>query len=450
MQSINSRLLFIATSVLICFFGLTGFTLDRAFQQSIIAATKERLQVHIYSLIAATDLNEKGVLHIPDALPHNRFSNPSSGLYAQITRNLHQFVWRSPSSLGLNIPYSVNLKPAQNDFHKLSIGEKTEVYAMSFGISWIEKNNKEYQFTFSVAESLVGFYAQLNSFRRDLWGWLIAIAVILLAVQAIILRWGLSPLRRAAQDLEAIEGGTKNNLDGTYPKELQRLTQNINRLISNERANLKRYRNTLDDLAHSLKTPLAVMQSSVDNQKDLKTLSHAVQEQTERMSNIINYQLQRAGASGHMTYATPVAVEEVVHRIVATMNKVFGEKRLDFTIQISKNLRFQGAEGDFMELLGNLIENACKWGKHRINIDISPIFDPKSGISLSVEDDGPGIPTEKISVVLERGVRADTRVQGHGIGLAIVKDIVATYDGQITIATSQWGGAQVKILIFNK
>ncbi len=446
MLSLNTRLLLAGSLVLASFFGLTGFTLDKAFRDSAEAAMRDRLQGHIYALLAASELSKDGVMVVSSEIPETGFSTPGSGIYGQISSHDGKQTLRSPSMADITIPFSTGLRMGTTHFEHLMASNGTPLYALNLGLSWKVKG-KPRDFTFSVARNLSSLDVQVNSFRRSLWGWLGGVAFLLLAVQGSILRWSLEPLRRAAIDLAAIEAGRATQLKGHYPEELSGLTDNLNILIRGGQAQLERYRHTLGDLAHSLKTPLAVMRNAVEKEGSVEELRRTVQEQVDRMNQIVEYQLQRAAASGRTALSAPVSVAEVAQRIVASLNKVYADKGVDCRIEIENDAVFYGDESDLMEFLGNLTDNAYKWCKHDIIISARPVADilhRRAGLLLSVEDDGPGIPIENVDRVLQRCVRADESISGHGIGMAVVQDILRVYDGALEIGASEaLGGARL-------
>jgi two-component system sensor histidine kinase PhoQ len=269
-------------------------------------------------------------------------------------------------------------------------------------------------------------------------------ALLLLATQWAILRWGLSPLRRMADELTRLERGEQQEIAGRYPSEVQRLTDNLNTLLTHERAQQKRYRDAAADLAHSLKTPLALLRAALADAKQHGELSGSVDEQVAHMDRIVAYQLQRAATSGRTGLATPQPVRPAVDRLLAALVKVYGQKTVEADVAIGVNLRFRGDEGDLTELLGNVLDNAFKWAKSRVRV--SATFGGGS-LSLLVEDDGPGIAAEELERVLQRGARADQSVPGQGIGLAVVRDIADAYGGHVKIARSQLGGAAITLVL---
>lgn len=434
-----------ASLVLAAFVSATGFSLDRAFRESAETALRDRLQGHIYALLAASDLSETGEFTLARPLADPRFSTPGSGLYARVDEAGADVPrWQSPSMLGREIPVALRLSPGERRYHTLYSDPDSRLLALSFAISWEDARNRVHQFTYHVAEHLAPLEAQIGSFRQTLWGWLVALALLLLAAQGAVLRWGLRPLRRAADDIAAIEAGRQKSLEGDYPDELAPLTGNINALLRHERGQLERYRNTLGDLAHSLKTPLAVLSGLAQSGEDPARQRETLEEQVARMREIVDYQLQKAAMSGRSPLSTPLSLTAVVEKIVASLKKVYADKSIDIRSHLESELLFRGEEGDLMELVGNLLDNACKWCRSIVKITALTVQtgNPQQrALRLRVEDDGPGIDPEQASQILERGVRADTQTPGHGIGLAMVRDIVEVYGGRLSLERSELGGA---------
>jgi two-component system sensor histidine kinase PhoQ len=234
-----------------------------------------------------------------------------------------------------------------------------------------------------------------------------------------------------------------------HPRELEPLTDSINAFIHSERENLERQRNTLADLAHSLKTPLAVLRSRLDSDTGEAELRSEVDTQLRRMNDLVSYQLARAARSGHQLFAAPIAIEPQAEQIVLGLEKVYANKGVLCEFEIAAEARFHGETGDLQELLGNLLENAFKWAKSRVLLTVAEgqkLTDRRPGLLITVEDDGPGIAEDRIAYVLQRGMRGDERVQGHGIGMSIVQDIIKSYRGQLHVTRShELGGAKFEV-----
>ena len=446
--SLHARLLLASSVVLAAFLGVTGLVLDNAFHDSAEAALRDRLQGHVYALLAASDSDRNGVLHLPAALPDPRFSLIDSGLYAEVTGTDGMPVWRSTSMLGLSIPFGPAPALGQREFAPVTTDSGVPVYGLAFTVSWETGDGREQRYTYRVAESLKSFNEQIARFRHSLWGWLGAAAFLLLGVQGSILRWGLAPLRRVADDVRAIEAGLALRLSGDYPRELRHLTDNLNGLLESAQSHLKRYRDSLGNLAHSLKTPLAVLRGALDGEADDKTLRAIAREQLEIVTRIIEYQLQRAAASGSAPLAAPVAVKPVVEKILSALAKVYADKNVQVVLALDATATFYGDAGDLTEMLGNLLDNAFKWC--RAQVRVSARATPASAgarpsLEILVEDDGPGIPAEMKSRVLQRGARADETTPGHGLGLAMVQDTVALYHGTLSLEISSLGGLAIVV-----
>lgn len=436
MRSLNTRITVSAGLVLAVFIALSAFALERAFRDSARSAREDRLLAQVYLLMAAAEVDAKGNMTVSNGATEPRFELPGSGLYAAVFDGAGNPVWRSQSALAVTAPFATVLAAGVQQF-----GERGGFFVQGYGINWNSAGNN-YPFTFSVVEDMRAFRDQLNVYRRSLWSWLGAMALLLLAAQWLVLRWGLTPLRRVADELTRLEQGEQQKIAGDYPDELQRLTDNLNTLLTHERAQQKRYRDALADLAHSLKTPLALMRGALRESAGDAALDRALDEQVGRMDAIVGYHLQRAAASGRSGLATPQPLKPAVERIVAALAKVHADKKVVAHIEIDQALRFRGDEGDLTELLGNLLDNAFKWSRQSLRV-VAELRARE--LTLTVEDDGPGIDPADAERVLQRGARADQSVPGHGIGLAVVRDIVAAYDGSIRIARSALGGTAISL-----
>ncbi len=443
MLSLHARILLAATLVLVAFFGVTGLVLDGAYRHSAWSALQERLQGYAYALVAVMEPDAEGRVHITNALPIPRLFTPGSGLYGRVSRNDGRYAWVSPSAAELDIPFPHNLRRGERRFQALEVNG-VRLYSFNIGVSWQEDAGPARSYTFSVAEVLDALEADIRGFRRTLWGALGMVAAVLLAVQGLILRWGLRPLRQVAAELRDIEAGVKTRLEGRYPRELQALTDNLNTLVRSEREHLRRFRNALDDLAHSLKTPLALLRSTVESEASAETLRRVVEEQVARMSRIIEYQLQRGATSGPSAMTAPVAVRPLVEKVVQALDKVYADKAIHWRVQVPEALGFVGDESDLMEILGNLMDNAAKWCRSRVTVTARRT---EQGMEIEVIDDGPGMDPAQAQALLERGARGDESVPGHGIGLAMVQDIAAAYGGRCRIDRSEDGGASMTVAL---
>ncbi|MBX3697283.1 MAG: ATP-binding protein [Dokdonella sp.] len=448
--SLQARSLAAAGFALAAFLGLAFFALDQAFFDAALSSQRDRLQGYMHAYLAGADTNRAGNLIPPEVGPDPRFDRPGSGLYASIVgdhvRNAKDRQWRSPSALGLELPFDTELAQGATVFSGPVQTAQGDLFILSQGITWSVPNRPELKLTLHIAEDSAALQNQVQVFRRTLLAWLGGLGVLLLLLLLGVLRWSMAPLRRVAADLARVERGAEEHLAGRYPTELSGLATNLNNFIDSERERLERYRNTLADLAHSLKTPLAVVRTQLESETDGKELRWTVLEQVGRMDEIVAYQLSRAATSGRQTFAAPLPLEPYAEEIVRSLEKVYADKQVLCEFEIDPESRFRGDQGDLMELLGNVLENAFKWARHSVLLTARPgrSADARGGgLDLCIEDDGPGIPQDRVEHLLQRGVRGDERVQGHGIGLSIVQNIVKAYGGSLKVSRSEaLGGAR--------
>lgn len=447
--SLTTRLLLAASLVLAAFLGLTGAALDEAFRDSTREAFRERLEARVYMLLGATDVGADGTLSMPEVLPEPRLSNPGSGAYAAIGAADSRSLWSSPSSVGLQVAYPAAGAPGDAAFAELPLAGERTLLALSYPVVWELDDGSELHLIFHAAESKAAMDAQIGAFRRTLWLSLGGAAILLLLAQVLVLMWSLAPLRRVAREVREIEAGRRDVLAGNYPKELRLLTENLNALIQNNRVRLRRYRDALADLAHSLKTPLAVLRTTTEETPLPKSTAEALGQQVQRMDQTIEYQLQRAAASGRSALASPVRVETVARRTADSLRKVYRDKAPQIDLDIASEAVFMGDPGDLTEIVGNLLDNACKWARKQVRLVARNVVAGRAHrprLLLEFEDDGPGISPAQRRSVLERGVRADTLAPGQGIGLAVVREMVEdVYQGTLAIDRGPLGGARLRI-----
>jgi two-component system sensor histidine kinase PhoQ len=456
-RSLQTRQLLAASLGLIAFLALAGYALDRAFLSTAENVLSDRLRDYALDFARETEFSRGGDLVPPfdDKLPDPRLKRPGSGLYAQIV--LPFVLWESDSAQGPELPEVRMLGAGEQTFEGpltlvRSNGEVSQAYRYGYGMVWPgDDMSDEVPYTIYVLEDTARLQNQLTVFRRALWGYLGGAASILLLLQMVILRWSLHPLRRVIEELKRVQRGIATRMSERHPRELEPLTESINAFIESERENLERQRNILADLAHSLKTPLAVLRTRLDSGTDGPELRAELGEQLKRMNDLVGYQLSRAASGGHKLFAAPLPVEENAEEIVRGLEKVYASKGVLCEFEIDPEARFYGEKGDLQELLGNLLENAFKWARSRVLLTAragAPAPNRRPGLVLVVEDDGPGIPVDRIALVLQRGVRGDERVQGHGIGLAIVQDIVRSYRGELNVGESdELGGASFEVVL---
>jgi two-component system, OmpR family, sensor histidine kinase PhoQ len=448
-RSLSTRLLASVSILLIVFFGITIAALDFAFRRVTEQAMHDRLEAQMLALISASEEDSSGGLQPAPEKTEERLKNPGSGLYGEILRSDGYPSWRSNSLTGTGLDFAVQLPSGQRQYRQLHRGDGSPVRALSRSIAWEFANGVTRTFVYSVAEDLEPYYAQLNRFRGQLFGWFGLLMLLLLGALAFLLRRLLTPLRRIEHEIEEIEAGRMTELGTEYPRELLGVTTNLNTLLRSERERLARYRNTLGNLAHSFKTPLAVMRNLLNGAGRELLLSKQLDEQVGRMDDIVKYQLKRAAASGGTGLGTaPIDVRSALEALRAALLKVYVDRNIDCELLVAPLCLFTGDREDLTEVAGNLLDNAFKWSRGKVRLTADRITDPtarRDGLRLVVEDDGPGIPVDERTRVLDRGARLDERVSGQGIGLSVVRELAQLNGGTIHIDESPLGGALIEV-----
>ncbi|BDY05644.1 ATP-binding protein [Ferrimonas sp. YFM] len=300
-------------------------------------------------------------------------------------------------------------------------------------------NNKEYDLL--VLRNAEQVQKRLDRARRATYfrvGLFIPLSGLLLVSAGY---WGLRPLRRLSDEVKGILSGEREQLSQGYPTELEEVTKALNELISQEKHQRQTYQHAMKDLAHSLKTRLAATNAIMEDanlnesQRQQEMLS-----QLGQMDQIIQYQLRRAVSGRQGLTREQVSIAPTLEQLTAMLDKVYREKQVQVVLQLQEEARFPGNQDDLMEMMGNLLENAYRFAISQVRVRASV---EEGTLTIAVEDDGPGIEPKMREAVLERGVRADRRNPGQGIGLAVVHDIVLGYGGTMTIEESPLQGAAI-------
>lgn len=447
MSSLSARLLISVSVLMLFFFGATIVVLDTAFVSAGEQSREDILDGYLMQLLAAAEPNDSGELGLPIDLFEAGFNNISSGLYAELRGDADVVVWKSRSALGLQLPFGDDGDMGVRMFARDQLLDGTPLLTLSLAVQWEFQDGALRPYVFQVSESLDSFNSQIAKFRRQLFGWFAAVALIMLLAISVLMRSLLRPLRQVETEIGEVEGGDRAALSEDFPTELAGVARNMNMLIGSERARSDRYRKTLDNLAHSLKTPLAAVRALLAESSSQASFGDKVNEQIDRMDEIVRYQLRKPASSAGKLVLALVPVEEEVSRLVDGLRKVYRDKQPDISTGINPGMQFRGDAGDFLELAGNLLDNACKWCEKRVSIEVKPADVKLGGMLMTVEDDGTGIPQDSVEALLNRGTRLDESTPGHGIGLAIVKDIARSYGGSVTISRSELGGAKIVISI---
>ncbi len=465
-SGLQARLLVTTALVLSACLGSVAWILDRAFNATVLAGAEDELRAVAHGLQGTADERD-GRLAFAAELSEPRLGKPDSGWYAYVDAG-GEAIWRSPSiiasgsRLAEQPPIRRRPAPGESYFGVADAPTNGEPprFVLAYTVVWEALGNTE--LTFWVLTDQLRYRRQISDFRRRVGIGLAVAATVFILIQLAALRWGLRPVRRMAERVRGLQAGANADIGDDYPHELSGLAYNLNRFIATEKANRDRYRRAMDDLAHSLKTPLAVLTNATSEldapRRDL------FREQLEHMKSTVTHQLSRTAAAQAVIATDSTLVSPVAKRIVRALQRAYAEKEVTVETKEIANAepatkrtasRERGGSGDgaprlaarvderdLMEMLGNLIENAFKYTRTRVRIVVRATA---HAVAIDIDDDGDGIAPDKRQLVLKRGARVDTATTGQGIGLAVVVELAAVYGGRLTINDSDLGGAALRL-----
>ena len=410
------------------------FSVGRAYYTTLVETTEKTLEAHLYSLISEVEFVGSGI-EMPRSILAPELNRLNSDTYALVYQG-QTLVWYSESAVNLSItPQFSQSQAGASEFTKVEYnGELYWQLSLTVILGNAEQSQ---QARFVLLKKNDALMALMSGFRNTLVNWMLVMGVVIAGLMAFGFVWNARPLQRLDKEIKEIEAGERNQITGLYPVELLTIKSDLNLLLESQKRQKERYRSSLSDLAHALKTPLAVIKSS-----PLATDADA-QEQLDRINVMIEHQLKRAATGASDTWKKQTMVAPVLNSILNAMGKVYHDKHIQFSSDCSEKVAFLGDKTDLMEILGNIIDNACKACRNQVDIKVSA---PKKRVLLiTISDDGPGIPEHRRSDLLTRGTRLDTYEAGHGVGMAIVSDLVESYHGKMTIDSAELGGAKFTI-----
>ncbi|EXF42833.1 two-component sensor PhoQ [Pseudomonas sp. BAY1663] len=445
-MSLRLRLMLGAASLAALFMLALLPLLQGAFSLTFEKVIEQRLAADASTLISAAQL-ESGRLEMPERLPDEEFDLPDAQLLGFIFDQRGELLWRSRSAADERIDYRPRYQGGVTEFLRVRDAEGLEYFV--YDVELYLPGNQDTAFSFVTMQPTSEYRSLYEEFRRQLYLWLGGGLLVLLALLWLGLTWGFRTLRRVSAELDEVEAGRREHLSDRHPRELLRLTRSLNRLLDGERHQREQYRNSLGDLAHSLKTPLSVLQGvgeSLCGQPQSREQAQVMHAQIERMSQQIGYQLQRAslGKSGLVRHR--VELQPLLHSLCSTLDKVYRDKQVQVELRLADDCLVSMEQGALMELLGNLLENAYRLCLRQVRVSATS---SAGELLLDVEDDGPGVPPDQRARIIRRGERLDARHPGQGIGLAVVKDILDSYGGELSLDESPLGGAAFRIRLDN-
>jgi signal transduction histidine kinase len=405
------------------------------------------LSAHLFNLIGSVGVSDTGELTGSPDLGDLRFSEPNSGWYwsvepvsGGVTGNLQSVSMTEPipSPSPAQVPF--NLSYQRNYMTPGIKGEELEVFESEF-----ELDDKGRVARFRVMGNRTELENDIGSFERRLATYLLIFGVGMIAINAVAILIGLQPLVRVRRALALVREGTARRLDGRFPTEIEPLANETNALIENNKRIVERSRTQVGNLAHSLKTPLAVMLNEGRALGGDK--GRLIVDQASAMQTQVEHYLQRARVAAQrdsVVYRTPVS--PTLQRVVRVVEKLNPAMAISLSLPTAEVL-FAGEREDLEEIAGNLLDNAMKWGRSKVAVSVATAqAGPDSHwFRLAIEDDGPGIPEDKAREALKRGARLDETKPGSGLGLAIVSDLVREYQGSLALERSALGGLAVVV-----
>lgn len=441
-RSLRVRLLLGAAALSVLFMIALLPALQRAFTIALENAIRQRLAADVATLVSAARIDGER-LNMPAHLPVEDFNLPESKLLGYIYDRNGTLLWQSPSTLDEQVDYHPRYDGQVDEFERIRDRSGHAFYVYDVEVSRL--GDAPAAFSFVTLQPVGDYHELVQGFREQLYLWLGGALLVLLVMLWLGLGWGLRSLRGLRHELDQIESGERERLSTEHPSEMLRLTASLNHLLDSERAQRERYRHSLGDLAHSLKTPLAVLQGvgeTLAGQPQNREQVRVLQEQIERMSQQIGYQLQRASLRKSGLVRHRVALAPALDGLVGALDKVYRDKHVQLQRDIPAGFTVPLEQGALMEVLGNLLENAFRLCLTQVRVSAAR---DGSGLELRVEDDGPGVPADQRERILRRGERADAQHPGQGIGTAVVMDILDSYGGSLELGDSPLGGACFRI-----
>ncbi|MEN3599260.1 ATP-binding protein [Brucella melitensis] len=406
------------------------------------------LTAHLFSLVGAVSVSGEGTLQGRPELGDLRYSSPLSGWYWSVdpvTPNLTGKL-ESPSLVGRIVPeMPVSQAPFDSSFMRSYTLPGLDNEELSIVETEVVLDNSNRVARFRVMGNLSEVLNEIANFRARLLVYLGVFGIGSILINAAVILFGLRPLDKVRQALADIREGRSSRLDATLPLEIAPLAREMNALIENNRRIMERSRTQVDNLAHSLKTPLSVLVNEARAMGGAP--GRIVQEQSEAMQVQIQHYLQRARIAAQrdsVVFRTPVTpVLERLHRVTAKLHPTFN---ISFRNDLPGAV-FAGEREDLEEIIGNLLENAGKWGRKCITIRLAAVAGEQRQFEIVIEDDGPGLEADKIEAALKRGSRVDETKPGTGLGLAIVQDTVREYGGSLHLGKDALGGLAVRVVL---
>ena len=450
-NSLAFRLFFWAAGLTVAILIITGVVLSSLYRNAVERAFDRRLDVYLRTLVADVASPEEGTDKFPQSIGEPLFELPLSGWYWQVTRldAAKPEVHSSRSLWDLNLPrLPENEAPASAGYLKgyVSGPEDARLRLVQRTVDLGDDG----RYLISVAGEATDIDEDMKSFDRTIGAIFAGLTLALIMTTALQVRLGLAPLKRISESLAAIRSGRAERLEGEFPSEIAPLARETNALIDANHEIVERARTHAGNLAHALKTPLSVIVNEAAARAN-DPLAEKVLEQADLMRDQMVRQLERARlAARPIVLGTLIDVPPVVTALARTMEKLHRDREIAIAVDVPTRARFRGEQQDLEEMLGNLVDNACKWARSRVAVEVvaeDASADGKAKVRVIVDDDGPGLSPAERERVARRGQKFDESKPGSGLGLSIVVELASLYKGVLTLETSPIGGLRAELAL---
>jgi signal transduction histidine kinase len=433
--SIAARLFWLSAGWLIVALVATGILLTELYSRTLDQSLSETLEFYVEELVDL--VLDSGDPAAPVRVPDPRFDRSASGWYWTIADAEGNIVNLSPSAVGVvlpEVPGGYDDTNARQTVFTDSFGRRIRIFQRAVTVGGTP-------LTLTVTGDLDEILGVVEVFRGQTLIVLLAVAIALAIMSFIVARIAFRPLQKLSRAIERVREGETENITGEYPTEIAPIADEVNELLRSNAQIIERAKNQVGNLAHGLKTPIAVLRNEAAADKT-NTLSRVVLSESEKMQQLVTTYLDRARISARSAVVGKKADGiHVMLRLIRVMEKLHPNITYAMVRPDASLPWFRGDESDLEEMVGNLLDNASKWAKGQIGITmIAERKKSQTTLLIKIEDDGPGLTEEQAQAVLKRGVKLDEKVQGSGLGLDIVKELVDVYGGSLQLKRSVLGG----------
>ncbi|MEZ4703913.1 MAG: ATP-binding protein [Bdellovibrionota bacterium] len=442
-RSFQSRFLLISSAVFVIFVLLMTALIERSYFYTLRSNLRTSMENQIYSLIGSIDYHDHEVETGNEVFLNPDFFDDAIKRYAYVLDSQGKVLWESskissqiidPSDLHIN-EWLFKRDHSQDGFS----------FVLAHQVEWIQSAQQTQTLTLVVYETPTEFQRYLRKFRHILWILLPAMGFLVILIQVVLIRWGLKPINTMGEQIKLVTQGSQEKILGSYTRELETLKQSINHLIEYEHIQYQQIKQSLRNIAHSLKTPSAVIETIIEKEDFDSSKKQAMQDQMNKIRSTVDYYLHRASLERKRLFVAPLRIHPLLTSLLSGLQKLYESKGIHLTWDCKEETHVSMEKEDFMECFGNLIENAFKYCTSKISVRVE---NKEHQAFFVIEDDGPGISETLKEKIFQRGFRIDESVEGQGLGLSIAYELIQTYRGSIEVSSSQtWGGLCLRISI---